>query len=93
MCPDYWGVNKHLAVDIYPLLWLEELVELAYGNKFSATLDLKDAYFQVKLDESSRDITTFSDGVSLYRCKRLPFGLGCSPAISSRQMAVIVPLD
>ncbi len=56
MCPDYRGVNKHLAVDIYQLLQLKELVELAYGNKFCATLDLKDAYFQVMLDESSRDI-------------------------------------
>ncbi len=91
MCPDYRGVNKHLAVvDIYPPLRLEELVELAYGNKFYATLDLKDAYFQVVLDESSRDITTFSDGISLYQCKRLPFGLSCSPAISSRQMAQLL---
>ncbi len=45
------------------------------------------------LDESSRDISTFSDGVSLYRFKRLPFGLSCSPAIFSRQMAqVLSPL-
>ncbi len=80
MCLDYRGVNKTLAMDIYPLLRLEELVEMASGNKFYATLDLKDAYFQVMLDEDSRDLTTFSDGVSLYRFKRLPFGLSCSPA-------------
>ncbi len=42
------------------------------------------------LDESSRDITTFSDGVSLYRFKRLPCGLSCSPAIFSRQMAQLL---
>ncbi len=44
------------------------------------------------LDEVSRDITTFSDGVSLYRFKRLPFGLNCSPAIFSRQIAIILSL-
>ncbi len=49
-----------------------------------------DAYFQVVLDESSRDITTFSDGVSLYRFKRPPFGPSCSPAIFSRQMAQLL---
>ncbi len=45
MCLDYRGVNKHLAVDIFPLHRLKELVELASGNKYYATLDLKDAYF------------------------------------------------
>ncbi len=79
-----------MAVDIYPLPRLEGLVELASGNKYYATLDLKDAYFQVILDESSRDITTFNDGVSLYRLKRLPVGLSCSPAIFSRQMAQLL---
>ncbi len=87
---DYRGVDKHLVVDIYPLPRLDELVELASGNKYYATLDLKDAYFQVMLDKSSRDITTFSDGVSLYSFKRLPFGLSCSPAIFSRQMAQLL---
>ncbi len=45
------------------------------------------------LNENSRDIITFSDGVSLYRFKRLPFRLSCSPAIFSRQKAqVLSPL-
>ncbi len=90
MCLDYRGVNKHLAFDIYPLCRLEELVELTSGSKYYVTLDLKDAYFQVMLDESSRDVTTFSDAVSLYRFKRLLFGLSCSPAIFSRQMAPLM---
>ncbi len=92
-CVDYMRVNKHLACDIYPLPRLKELVEMAAGNKHYATLDLKDAYYQIMLEEKSRDITTFSDGVSLYRFKRLPFGLSCSPAIFSRQIAqVLAPL-
>ncbi len=67
MCLNYRGVNKHLATDIYPLPRLEELVEMASGNKCYATLDLKEAYFQVELEENSRDPTTFSDGMLLYR--------------------------
>ncbi len=63
---DYRQVNKLRAVDIYALPRLEELVKLASGNKFYATIHLKDAYFQVMLDESSHDITTFSDGVYTY---------------------------
>ncbi len=93
MCLDYRRVNQHLPTDINPLPRLEELVETAVGHKYYATLDLKDAYFHVMLEEGSRDVTTFSDGVSLYWFKRLPFGISCSPAIFSRHMAqVLSPL-
>ena len=94
MCLDYRLVNTHLAEDIHPLPRLEELVEAAAGYKYYATLDMREAYFQLVLDEDSRDLTTFSDGVSLYRFKRLPFGLQCSPAIFSRKMEeIIAPLS
>ena len=93
MCLDYRKVNKHLQVDIHPLPRLEEMVENAAGNCYYASLDLKEAYYQVELDPKSRDVTTFSDGVALYRFKRLPFGLSCSPAVFSRvMMNVLAPL-
>ncbi len=75
MCLDYRQVNKQLATDIYPLPRLEELVDQAAGHQYYVTLDMREAYFQLMLDDESRDLTTFSDGVTLYRFKRLPFGL------------------
>lgn len=86
MCLDYRKVNQQLVTDIHPLPNLEELVENSSGNEYYATLDLKDAYYQVMLDEASRDLTTFSEGISLYRFKRLPFGLSCSASIFARQL-------
>ena len=83
MCLDYRQVNTHLASDIYPLPRLDELVEQASGQAFYTTLDLKEAYFQVPIHENSRHITTFSDGVSLYRFRRLPFGLTSSHLLST----------
>ncbi len=93
MCLDYRHVNKHLTTDIYPLPRLEELVEQAAGHKYYVTLDMREAYFQILLDEESRDLTTFSDGVTLYRFRWLSFGLNCSPAIFSWRIAsVLAPL-
>ncbi len=93
MCLDYRHVNKHLATDVYPLPRLQELVEQAAGHPYYVTLDMREAYFQIMLDEESRDLTTFGDGVTLYRFKRLPFGIYCSPAIFSRRMApILTPL-
>ena len=63
-----------METDIYPLARLEELVDFAAGNKFYVTLDLKDAYHQVELAENSRDLTTFSEDITLYRFTCLPLG-------------------
>ncbi len=65
-------------------------METASENKYYTTLDLKDAYFQVMLDEESTYVTTFSDGVSLNRFKSFPFGLNCRPDIFSFKTATIL---
>ncbi len=90
MCLDYRLVNKHLAADVHPFPRLGELNEQTAGYQYYVTLDMKDAYFQILLDEESRDLTTFSDGVTLYRFRKLPFGLNCSPAIFSCKMASLL---
>ncbi len=93
MCLDYCRVNKQLTTGIHPLPNLEELVDHVPGNQYYATLDLKDACYQVLLDEASRDLTTFSEGNNLYRFKRLPFGLNCSASIFVRQLqGALAPL-
>ena len=53
LCIDYRGVNKKIKLDIQPLPRLDELVEDSAGKKFYCTLDMKDAYYQVVLDEDS----------------------------------------
>ncbi len=61
-------------------------------HNFYATLGMSEAYFQIILDENSRDLTAFSDEVTLYRFRRLPFGLSCSPAIFTRHMDTFLSL-
>ncbi len=65
MCLDYCKVKKQLTTNIHPLPNLEELVEQVAGNQYYDTYYLRDAYYQVMLDEASRDLTTFSEGISL----------------------------
>ncbi len=65
LCLDYRGVNKYLATDIYSLPRLEELVEVASGNEFYATLDLKEAYFQVENEEI---VGTSPPSVMVFHC-------------------------
>ncbi len=45
------------------------------------------------IDEANRDLTAFSEGINLYRFKRLPFGLSCSASIFVRQLqGALAPL-
>ncbi len=93
MCLDCRKVNKQSVTDIYPLPSLEELVEQVAGNQYYATLDQKEYYYQVMLDEEGRDLTSFSEGINLYRFKRIPFGLSCSASIFVRQLqGALAPL-
>lgn len=66
MCLDYRKVNTQLMVALHPLLRLEEMVDTMTGHKYYTTLDMRNAYYLIVLDEDSRDPTTFSDGVTLY---------------------------
>ena len=90
MCIDYRSVNQKNKQDIHPLPRLDEMVEDSAGKKFYFSLDMKDAYFQVKLDDKSRDVTTFSDGLNLYKFKILSFGLFVSPATFTRKMQEVL---
>ncbi len=80
-------VSNHLVGHIHPLPHLEELVENVAGNECYVTLDLKDAYYQVILDEEWRDLTTFTEWISPYRFKRL----SCSASLIVRQLQGALP--
>lgn len=71
LCLDYRKVNKQL----------KELVKNVSRSDHYATLDMIEAYYYVLQHQLSRDLTTYTDGISMYRFKRLPFGLSRSPAI------------
>ncbi|XP_043063170.1 uncharacterized protein LOC122319635, partial [Drosophila yakuba] len=76
-----------------PSAWISPIV-LAFKENGDIRLYLKDAYHQLALDESSREITTFITPRGLFRYKRLMFGVNSAPEIFQRlleQMLSAVP--
>ena len=53
MCLNFRRVNENLSDDVYPLPRLEDLVDSVAEHQIYVTLDFKDAYFQIPLDENS----------------------------------------
>ena len=90
ICVDYRKVNPHILPDPFPIRAVDDL--LAHLDKPSvfSLIDLKAAYHQVPIDEASRDITGFVTHMGIFRFKKLPFGLACSPGIFVRTVHSIL---
>ena len=58
---------------------------LAGGHEFSK-IDLTQAYNQMEVEESSRELLTINTHKGLYQYTRLQFGLAAAPAIWQRAM-------
>ena len=90
-CVDYRRLNSVTRFDSYPLLRIDDCFD-AVGisqPQYFTTLDLMSGYFQVDLDEASRDKTTFTTQMGTYRFKRMPQGLAGAPATFSRLVETV----
>jgi hypothetical protein len=76
-CVDYRAVNSSMALTLWPLPTLEEVLDSIseVGPKFFTNCDLKAGYWQVALDPEAADRSGFQTHKASYICKRLPFGL------------------
>ena len=86
MCIDYRLVNKKLIADKYPLPRIDEILDSLGRSKYFSVLDLHSGFHQIPIEESSRDITSFSTNQGSFRYKVLPFGLNISPNSFTRMM-------
>ncbi|XP_049866919.1 uncharacterized protein K02A2.6-like isoform X1 [Pectinophora gossypiella] len=83
-------LNKDLVIDKYPLPRIEEVFAKLGGGKYFTKIDLKNAYNQFVLDDSSQDLTTINTMKGLFKYTRLVYGLANAPAIFQRSMETIL---
>ena len=73
-------LNEKVQSDLYALPRIDDLVAKIQGRVFSS-IDLKDAYHQIPLEEQAIPWTAFSAPcIGTYEFLRLPFGLKTAPA-------------
>ncbi|XP_043207946.1 uncharacterized protein LOC122373697 isoform X1 [Amphibalanus amphitrite] len=90
LCIDYRRLNKQTVATRFPMADVTDSVYSAHGMKFFTTLDLAKGYYQVPLEESSKDYTAFSTARQHWRFRRLPFGLKNAPAAFQREMQTVL---
>lgn len=92
LCLDARQLNAVTTKDAYPMPLIESIVSRLNETYFISSVDLKDAFWQIELDEASKEKTAFTvPGRPLYHFVRMPFGL-CNAAQSMcRLMDLVIP--
>ena len=87
LCGDYKvTINPVIREDKFPLPRVEDIfVKMAGGKRFSK-IDLKNAYLQMEVEETSKQYITINTHKGLFRYNRLPFGIKTAPSIWQRAM-------
>jgi hypothetical protein len=92
ICLDSRKLNAATEKDSFPTPLIESIFSRLPKAKFISTLDLKKAFWQIPLEESSRPYTAFVvPGCPLYHYKVMPFGLTNAPATLCRLMEAVIP--
>ncbi|XP_064622514.1 uncharacterized protein K02A2.6-like [Lineus longissimus] len=87
ICIDPQPLNEALMREHYKLPTLDDILPMLNRAKVFSKLDVKNAFWHVRLDHESSLLTTMITSFGRYRWLRLPFGLKVSSEIFQRKLA------
>lgn len=93
-CVDYRALNKVSVPDAYPLPYVSNTLDKLRDARYLTTLDIKSAYWQIKVAKESRPLTAFTiPNRGLFQFKRMPFGIHSAPAVWQRLIDRVIGVD
>ena len=85
LCLDPRDLNKVVKREHYKIPTAQEISSHLAGKKVFSTLDLKDGYWQIELDEQSSLLCTFNTPFGRFRFTRMPFGLNSASEVFQKK--------
>ena len=90
ICVDYKRLNQSIKREKFSLPTFDELTgKLAGARKFSK-LDAASGFYQIPLEKSAQEATTFITPFGRYKYHRLPMGISLAPEIYQRKMTELL---
>ena len=90
ICVDMRSLNKAIIRERHVIPTIDDVVSDLNGCKVFSKIDLNQGYHQIPLHSDSRQFTTFSTHVGLFRYKRLNFGLSCAAEIFQKKVSATI---
>ncbi|GFU68574.1 hypothetical protein TNCV_3623951 [Trichonephila clavipes] len=84
LCVDYKKLNRKLVKDRFPLPLIEDVLDKLQEAKVYTTLDLKNGFFHVDVNEDCKHLTSFVVLDGQFEFDKVPFGLSTSPSVFQR---------
>ena len=85
-CIDFHKLNVRTKKDSYPLPHIQEAIESLLGAGYFSYLDLKAGFWQIAMDETSKQYTAFIVGnLGFFKCECIPFGL-CNASVTFQRL-------
>ena len=85
-CVYYRPLNDVSLFDAYPMPQTDDIIDKLGKAKYISTLDLMRRYWQIPMEETSKETTAFVIPFGLYQFKTIPFGLHGPPTSFQRMM-------
>ena len=86
ICLDPLHLNKGIKQKHHPIPTVEDVAPRLTKARIFSTVDAKDGFLQVVLDEPSSMLTTFWTPYGRYRWLRMPFGISSAPEEFQRRL-------
>ena len=90
LCVDFTRLNEFVIRERFILPTTEETLAVIGKAKFFSKLDARMGFWQIPLDDESKNYTCFITPFSRYRFKRLPFGICSAPEHFQRRLRQIL---
>jgi hypothetical protein len=86
VCIDCTPVNKHTEDYDWALPRLQDIRHRVLGSRYMTRLDLRAAFFRIKIPRNARQWVAFTCDGRCYWFRRMPFGLKTAPSIFQQFM-------
>lgn len=86
MCIDYRALNDLTENISYPMPFTTDLLEQIGKAKYFSSIDLASGYWQIRMNEASKRLTTFNSFLGSFEWNVMPFGLKTAPATFQKLM-------
>ena len=85
LCLDPRELNKYIKREHFTIPAFQEIVAKLEKPRFFTIVDQSSAFWQIVLEETCRDLTTFQTNSGRYRLKRMPFGISSASEVLQKK--------